>query len=60
MVIPGSNNTSVQTGALAGAVVVIALWIIGALLPAGTETPAEIGAAATVLVTALVQRFTAS
>lgn len=57
--IPGNNETTVGIGAVAGATVTILLWIVNTyLLPEGaTPAPAEIGAAATVVVTAIVQRI---
>ena len=55
----GSNETTVTVGAVAGAVVTIFLWVLNTyLLPEGSQAAtAEMGAAATVLVTAIIQRL---
>lgn len=56
---PGSNETTVTTGAMIGAAVTVALFIVNnyALPPEAIKIPAEIGAAITVFCTGIGQRF---
>jgi len=51
----GSNETTVNTGLLAGAVCIIAWWIVERMY--GVEAPQTVVAASVTLSTALLQRF---
>ena len=51
----GSNETTVNSGALTGALVTIAWWVASSLY--GVTPPPEVVAASMMIATALVQRI---
>jgi len=58
-VLPGSNITKVTTGALAGSLTTVLIWIVNTyIIPAGAPPiTVEVAGAITVAVTAVVQRL---